>query len=215
MFRAVPNVASVKMIYSAAGGPPIVNDLYVRDSAGWNTAKLEALAANFHAWWVASARPTQVATLLLTSVMTRDLGAQFGARFELSVGEPGTRAGAAAPATIAAIVNLVGDPGSAPARGRVMHPGAAEPDIDSNAFTAGYKDAVTAAYDALRAGPGFAATQALGIVSRHSGSSLQPGPHGQTLLKPTPRNAGVFNTLANIVVPLRYGIVKSRRPSPL
>lgn len=214
-FQAVPNVVLVKMVYSADGGPPIVNDLYVRDLGGWTVAKLDALTADFHAWWTGSCRTTQVATLVLSSITAKDLSQQFGARFELIVGEPGTRAGSAAPASIAAIVNLIGDPGAPPAAGRVMHPGCAEADVDSNLLTVGYAAAVEAAYEALRAGPGFGASQALGIVSRHSGSSLQPAPHGQTILKPTARGAGVFNTLSNVSVPERYGIVKSRRPAPL
>lgn len=215
-FQTVPNTCEARLFYNCDGGPDVISTLYFKDDvSNWDGANLSALADEVEAWWNASVKPLQHSDWVLQKIVTRDLEDEFPFSFEKIIGDPGTRAGAAAPASVAAIVHYTGDPGNPPRLGTLYHPGVAEADIDANLLTQGYADAVLAAYDDARAINGTTSTAALVLISRYSGTTLIEYPNGEKLRKPVKRAAGVTNTIGDTRCSRRYGIQKRRRPSPL
>lgn len=215
--QAVNNTAEVKYVFSLDSGPEMNMSLAVRDNAAaWDGANLNDLASQAQTLWDAELKPLQVAAMQLVRIETRDLEAEFGFKFTLDVGLPGTRAGTAAPGSICALPKWTGDPGLPPRFVIKRFPGLAEADVDANLLTVGYADDVKDAFDALRAIDTIThPSWALVIISRFSGTALAPADSkGRIKLKPVPRDPAITNTVGDTSCPRRYGIVKSRRPSP-
>lgn len=214
--QPVSNTAEARLFYNISGGPDIISTLYFRNNVdAWDGAALSDLCGRVHDWWTAEVSPLQTTALVLQKIVSRDLEAEFGFSFELSVGEAATRSGAAAPASISGIVHMTGDPGSAPRQSTLYHPGVCEADIDANLLTQDYADALQSAYDGARSMGGAPAFEALVIVSRYSGHTLVNKPDGTVVKKPTKRNPAVTNTIGDVKVSRRYGIQRRRRPAPL
>lgn len=216
-FQSVSNTAEARLFYNVDSGPDIINTLHFRDDINaWDGAALSDLCNQVHGWWTAEVAALQHVSCVLQKIVARDLEAEFGFQFELNVGEPGTRSGAAAPAAIAAKVKWTGDPGQAPRRGGLYHPGVCEADIDANLLTQAYADDVKSAYDGARSMGGAPISQAFVLLSRYHGHTLVNKPDGTVVKKPTLRTpVGVTNTIGDTVVTRRYSIQKRRRPSPL
>lgn len=214
--QAVSNTAEARLYYNIGGGPDIISTLYARDNVrAWDGAKLSDFADAVLGWWDAEVKPLQTTSLVLQKIVTRDLEQEFGFSFELTSGAAGTRSGAAAPASVSALVHMTGDPGSAPRQSTLYHPGVCEADIDANLLTQDYADDVQAAYDGARSMGGSGVFEALVIVSRYHGHTLVNKPDGTVVKKPTKRDPAVTNTIGDVKVSRRYGIQRRRRPSPL
>lgn len=214
--QAVPNTAEAKLVFSLDSGPEINTSVHVRDNVNpWDGAALSDLADAVHDWHTGELAALQVAALNLVRIECRDLEPAFGFKFTKEVGDAGTRAGTTAPGAICALPKWTGDPGSPPRHVVKRFPGVAEADIDGNLLTQTYADDVAAAFDALRTNSLFHVSWALVIVSRFEGSELAPADSkGRVKLKPIPRDPAITNTIGDTTCPRRYGVVKSRRPSP-
>lgn len=215
-FQSVSNTAEARLFYNCDGGPDVISTLYFRDNAlPWDGAALSDLADQVNAWWDAELKPLQHSDWVLQKIVTKDLEAEFPFSFEAIYGTAGTRAGAAAPASISAIVHYTGDPGNPPRLSTTYHPGVAEADIDANLLTQAYADDVKDAYDGARSMGGAPVSQALVILSRYNGTTLVEYPNGEKRRKPVKRVSGLTNTVGDTRCSRRYGIQSRRRPSPL
>lgn len=216
-FQRVPDTAKIDLVYGYGSGPDVMSSFYIRNTALDRTGEyLETLIDAVGAWWDAEVKSLQTSAITLRTIKATDLDSQFGARAEQSQGTAGTGAGTAAPSVVSALVHYLGDPGSAPRKGTVFHPGLTEAQIGTDALDGTFAGTLQSAYDALRTTGGFAVSDALVIVSRYSGSTIVGGDETHpSRKKPTPRTVAITNTISGTVVPTRVGVQKRRRPSPL
>ena len=220
-FQAVPDVAEFRYIYTRGGDFPIINTFYVRNTVvGWTASGLESTITSMQVAWTAYIKPLISSAITLEHIVARDIGAEFGATTDHTVGTAGTRASDMTPGIIATRVMFKAEAGDGPPKaGAIYHCGALDGDVDANSFTTAFvnslEDAYTALRDSVNDSPA-SATNAMVIVSRFSGKTLVEQPNGETIWVPTPREEGVSAQVGDVLVRQRVSKQSRRRlKSPL
>ncbi|MGH2669964.1 MAG: hypothetical protein ACRDH5_12775 [bacterium] len=215
-FQPVPDTAEVILEFSRGPDPAtadwvVVNRHHWRDTVvPWNAANLTGLVNDILAWWNANLRPLTAANLRLFRIKATDLNAEFGAVIENFPNSPGTYGIVEAVAIQCAVVQWRGDPGGTPRRGRTYFGGLTEDRVVGDAIDGVATAALQAAYEQLALVDGVG-TAALVLVSRFQGTFLQSHPDGTITREPTPRAAGVTNTIDTVAVRDVIGSQERRR----
>lgn len=213
-FQPVNDTAQFRIQFQGTLGGELADtvraefSLYVRNTINpWATTTLQAMADAIRDEVDASGIPLLGAAWSFIGVVARDLEDEFSPVMFAAGAGIGTRAGQTAPPSVCPLVKVLGDAGGAPRFGLVHPPYGVEADLDVDAWTSAFVNAVSAHIEDIRTAiAGTGVGNAMVIVSRFNGT--EPDPDARRSVK---RAAGVTNTTSTISTRNRIGSMRERR----
>jgi hypothetical protein len=199
------NVAEI-VVQGVLGGQQIRNIFHVQNSGPWTPVLLAIVGNAFRDAWEIRVQPLLSNDMLFQNLHLKDLTTSMGIELDIPWGVNGNGGvgNAAVDGNVALCIGHKTGLAGRSARGRTYIAGLPENTTTNSLIPEGVRVPWLNAFNGLRDDM-FAAGGALGILSRYSGYTQSPPKYKKI---PTPRAAGIFNTIQTNTVD---GIVDSMR----